>query len=56
MSFPDKKRVELDEHAWIANVASEDAMEVSTTVMTLEKVSLFNAKRDTAIDGVRCCL
>ena len=51
MSFPDKNRVEFEEHAWMANVAEEDAMEASITVTTLEKVSLFNAKRDTAIDG-----
>ena len=55
MSFPDKNRVELEEHAWIANVAEEDAMEASITVTTLEKVSLFNAKSDTAIDGIRHC-
>jgi hypothetical protein len=47
MSFPEKKTVELEDSAWTAKREEEDAMDESTTVATLGKVSALRASGDT---------
>jgi len=47
MSAPLRKTVSLEERACTAKMDDDDAIDVSITVSTLGKVSLFNASGET---------
>ena len=53
ISAPERKKVDEDELAWTAREAEVDEIVGSTTVVTLEKLSLFSANGDTVPENRR---
>lgn len=53
ISTPERKKVDEDELAWTARKAEVDEIVESTTVVTLEKLSLFSANGDTVPEDWR---